>query len=70
MDPKWVTNSGITPLNTSKCGDYSYYYTNYTIIFVVTEALDCSVVVYLEETIQLTTQFSMNISDFFSNSNS
>lgn len=38
MEPKLVTDAGMSALNTSKCGDHSYYYNNYTIIFVLTEA--------------------------------
>ena len=38
------TASGImTNLNTSQCGSYIYFYTNYTIRFVVTEEIDCLV---------------------------
>jgi len=62
VDPRLVTDTGMTSLNTSTCGDNAYYYNNYTIIFVVTEATDCLVTVYLTENIQLTTHFAMNAS--------
>jgi hypothetical protein len=45
--PRLVTDAGMTALNTSICGDNAYYYNNYTIIFVLTEAADCLVTVYL-----------------------
>jgi hypothetical protein len=68
VDPMLVTDTAASTLNTSKCGANAYYSTNYTIIFVITEAADCLVTVYLSETVQLTTHFAMNASDFFSNS--
>ena len=68
VDPKLVKTSGVEPLNTSNCGDNVYFYNNYTIIFVVTEAKDCLITVYLTETVQLTTHFAMNASAFYSNS--
>lgn len=69
MDPVLITDSGIKrPLNKSLCGDNVYFYTNYTSHFVVTEDLNCLVEISLTDTIQLTTHFAMNASDFFTNS--
>lgn len=56
-------------LNTSVCGSNIYYYTNRTISFVVTSAIDCLLVVEVTESVQLTTHFAADISNFF-NSNS
>jgi hypothetical protein len=68
VDPILVTEgSNSKSLNLSECGSNSYFYNNYTTVFVVTEAQDCLVTVYLEETVQLTTHFAMDINDFFSN---
>jgi hypothetical protein len=65
------TTSGLEQnLNTSACGSYAYLYTNYTISFIVTESPDCLVTIELTESIQLTTHFAMNISDFFSSNSS
>lgn len=55
-------------LNVSNCGDNFYFYTNYTTHFVVTEAADCLIRVELVDSIQLTTYFAMNISDFYKDS--
>jgi hypothetical protein len=42
------TASGIKEeLNTSQCGSHIYFYTNYTITFVVTESPDCLVQIEL-----------------------
>jgi hypothetical protein len=67
VDPILVTDSNANSKNVDvkTCGSNYYLFTNYTIIFVVTEAIDCLVTVYLEETIQLTTRFSMDINTFF-----
>lgn len=68
MDPILITDSGLKrPLNKSLCGDNIYFYTNYTSHFVVTEDLNCLVEIALTDTIQLTTHFAMNASDFFIN---
>jgi len=68
MPPILQTDSGLSRvLNHSKCGDNIYFYTNYTIHFVVTEDLNCFVRISLTDSIQLTTHFSMNISLFFNN---
>lgn len=68
MDPVLITDSGLKrPLNKSLCGDNVYFYTNYTSHFVVTEDLNCLVNIALTDTIQLTTHFAMNASDFFTN---
>lgn len=67
-----VNNTASAPkenLNLSKCGSHIYFYTNYTISFVVTEEPTCIVQIELTESVQLTTHFSMDINDFF-NSNS
>lgn len=64
------TASGVKePLNTAVCGSNIYFYTNYTTHFVVTEAADCNIVVELTETVQLTTHFAINITDFFNSNN-
>jgi hypothetical protein len=61
-------NSGIaTSLDTTKCGSNTYFYTNYTVNFVVTEDPACLLTISLSETLQLTTHFSMDINTFFSN---
>lgn len=68
-----VNNTASAPhkdLNVSECGSYIYFYTNYTIHFVVTEAAGCTVTVELTESVQLTTHFQMDINDFFNNNNS
>lgn len=68
IDPILITDSGIKrQLNKSLCGDNIYFYTNYTCHFVVTEDLNCLVEISLTDTIQLTTHFAMNASDFFTN---
>lgn len=75
VDPILLTDVNNTasapkrPLNTSECGSHIYFYTNYTISFVVTEEPNCLVQIELTESVQLTTHFSMDINDFF-NSNS
>jgi hypothetical protein len=67
MDPILLTDSGLRrKMNTSLCGDNIYYYTNYTTHFVVTEE-DCLISMDLIETVQLTTHFVMDPSQFFSN---
>ena len=67
-DPILVTDSGLSrTLDTKVCGDNAYFFTNYTIHFVVTEDRDCLVEVSLTETIQLTTRFSIDVADFFAN---
>lgn len=64
------TASGLKEnINTSQCGSHAYFFTNYTITFVVTEAIDCLVTIELTESIQLTTHFSMDIADFFNSAN-
>jgi hypothetical protein len=64
------TASGVmTPLNTSQCGSNIYFYTNYTTHFVVTSDPTCLISVELTESVQLTTHFATNISDFFSSTN-
>jgi len=71
IKPVLVTDPGSgaqQALNVSNCGDNYYFYTNYSIHFVVTEAADCLLTVELVDSIQLTTHFSMNISDFYKNS--
>lgn len=76
LDPILLTDvnntaSGVmSDLDITKCGSYYYFYTNYTVEFVVTEDPACLVQVELTETIQLTTHFSMPIDQFFNNSNS
>ena len=61
------TASGLREeVNTSVCGSHAYMYTNYTITFVVTDALDCNIEIQLTESVQLTTHFAMDINDFFS----
>ena len=55
-------------LNPTICGDNYYFYTNYTVHFVLTEEPDCVLLVKVIDTIQLTTRFAMNINDFYSNS--
>lgn len=68
IDPILITDSGLKRnLNTSICGDNVYFYTNYTTHFVVTEDVNCLVEVSLTDNIQLTTHFSMNVNDFFTN---
>lgn len=49
------------------CGSNKFFYKNYTIHFVVTGDADCEVRVQLTNSIQLTSRFSMDINDFFSN---
>lgn len=62
------TTSGLREsLNFSECGSHAYLFTNYTISFVMTEDPSCYVTVELTASIQLTTHFAMNISDFFNN---
>ncbi len=74
VDPILVTDDNTTSsqktINVSQCGSNAYFYQNYTTVFVVTEADDCLLTVFLEETIQLTTHFAMTSSDFFSNNKS
>jgi len=53
-------------INTSVCGDNIFYFSNRTIQFVVTEDPNCVVTITLSDSIQLTTHFAMNASDFFS----
>lgn len=52
-------------LNTSICGDNIYFFSNRTINVVLTEALNCSVKISVADSIQLTTHFALNASDFF-----
>lgn len=67
VDPILLTDGGLRrSINTSKCGDNIYYYTNYTTNFIITEG-DCLVKVELIESIQLTTHFAMTPSQFFVN---
>lgn len=49
VDPILVTdsNSNSKNVDVTICGSNKYLYTNYTIIFVVTEAIDCLLTVYL-----------------------
>lgn len=54
-------------INVSKCGDNIFFFSNKTIQFVLTEDPDCVVMISLSDSIQLTTHFAMNASDFFSN---
>lgn len=75
VDPILLTDyNNTTPglsksYNLTQCGSNAYFYNNYTISLVITEEIDCLVTIELADTIQLTTHFAMNISDFF-NSNS
>ena len=65
--PKLLTDSGLNDqIDPTVCGDNIYYYTNRTIVFVVTAEPSCLVRVKLTESIQLTTHLQMNASDFFS----
>jgi hypothetical protein len=67
LQTDYASNSGIkTGLNTSQCGSNIYFYSNYTIHFVITEDPTCLIVISLTETLQLTTHFSMDINKFFS----
>ena len=59
----------ISDLNTSVCGSYYYFYTNYTTEFVVTEDPNCLITIELTESVQLTTHFSLPIDQFFNNNN-
>lgn len=52
-------------INTSICGDNVYFYENRTIKIVITEAENCLVKITVTDSIQLTTHFAMNASDFF-----
>lgn len=52
-------------LNTSVCGDNIYFFSNYSIVFVITETPNCLVRISLIDSIQLTTRFVMNASQFF-----
>ena len=54
-------------INVTKCGDNIFFFSNKTIQFVITEDPDCVVTISLSDSIQLTTHFAMNASDFFSN---
>ena len=54
------------PINKSKCGDNIFFFSNKTIQLVLTEDPNCVVVISLSDSIQLTTHFAMNASDFFS----
>jgi len=55
-----LTDGGLLrALDTTKCGDNIYYFTNYTIVFVVIESPACLVRVTVVDTIQLTTHFSL-----------
>ncbi len=68
QDPILLTDTGLKRnLNNSVCGDNAYFYTNYTIHFVVTEDINCLVDLALTDTIQLTTHFAMSATDFFTN---
>ena len=75
LDPILLTDlnntaSGvISDLNTSVCGSYYYFYTNYTTEFVVTEDPNCLITIELTESVQLTTHFSLPIDQFFNNNN-
>jgi hypothetical protein len=53
-------------LNRSQCGSNIFFYTNNTIVFVLTEAPDCTAVVSLVDSISLTTHFNVDINTFFS----
>ena len=55
-------------LDTSICGDNIYYLKNRTIRIVITEADQCLVKISLADSIQLTTHFAMNASDFMTDS--
>ena len=55
-------------LNSSICGDNIYYLKNRTIRIVITEAEKCLVKISLADSIQLTTHFAMNASDFMTDS--
>ena len=64
------TASGVQkPLNLSECGSHYYFYTNYSVEFVLTEDLNCLPTIELTESVQLTTHFSINVDQFFNNSN-
>jgi hypothetical protein len=54
-------------LNTSLCGSNKFFFTNYTVHFVVTGDPNCKVRVTLTNSIQLTAKFDMNINDFYKN---
>ena len=54
-------------INVTKCGDNIFFFSNKTIQFVITEDPNCVVTISLSDSIQLTTHFAMNASDFFSN---
>lgn len=60
----------LSDLDKTTCGSYYYFYTNYTTEFIVTEDPNCLITVELTESVQLTTHFSINVDQFFSNSNS
>ena len=64
-----TTSGTARNLDTTVCGSNIYFYTNRTIAFVVTSAIDCLITVEITESVQLTTHFSTDISNFF-NSNS
>ena len=55
-------------LDTSICGDNIYYLKNRTIRIVITEADKCLIKISLADSIQLTTHFAMNASDFMTDS--
>ncbi len=55
-------------MDDSSCGDNIYFYQNRTIKVLLTEEKDCLVTISVTDSIQLTTHFAMNASDFFTNS--
>ncbi len=68
IDPVVITDSGLKRnLNTSICGDNIYFYTNYTIHFVITEDRSCLIELSLTDSIRLTTHFATTTTDFFAN---
>lgn len=68
IEPIMITDSGIKrSLNKSICGDNIYFYTNYTIHFVVTEDRNCVVQLAVTDSIRLTTHFAVTTSNFFAN---
>lgn len=57
----------VSYLNTSQCGSNKFFYTNYTVHFVVTGDPKCLVRVTLTNSIQLTAKLDMSIDDFYKN---
>ena len=52
-------------LDVSSCGSNIYFYTNYTVHFVLTAAKECQLRVSLTNSVQLTARFDMSVDDFY-----